>query len=192
MMNNTNIEAFILAGGKSSRMGYDKGLLEVAGRPMIAHLLITLQSLGLKTTIVSSNAQYQLFGVQLVSDIIPEQGPMGGLLTALTYAQSPFVLLLSCDMPFVEASSLQLLCQHALENSITVSHIEGRNNPMPAIYPVSLKDSVQKAIDLQQLKISQWLFMQNTVEITLNETNRHGVSTYINLNSPDDINKLSY
>jgi molybdenum cofactor guanylyltransferase len=105
-----NAEAFLLVGGKSSRMGRDKALLEINGTPLIQRATSLLAPLVAKITLVtsadpSSNAEntnpYSNFGCPTVIDRWPNAGPLGGIATALAAAQNPWCLFLACDMPFI-------------------------------------------------------------------------------------------
>lgn len=181
------VEAFILAGGKSTRMGSDKGLLEVAGKPMIVHLLESLACLPISTTIISGNARYEKFNVPVVPDLIPGLGPLGGLYTALCTAQSSHVLLLSCDMPFIDLQSLQQLIDQQFSDRIIAALIRDKINPMPAVYPVSYKVKVKQSIDNNLLKMSLWLLNQQPETLVLKENIVAGFSSFCNLNCPNDL-----
>jgi molybdenum cofactor guanylyltransferase len=113
-----NVEAFLLAGGKSSRMGRDKALLELSGAPMIQRTADLLTMLVTKTTLVISSTQsnnpgdtnrYFNFGLPTLADSWPSFGPLGGIATALATAQSKWCLILACDMPFLTKEWLAFL-----------------------------------------------------------------------------------
>ena len=105
-----NVEAFILAGGKSSRMGRDKALLELQGEPLLQRTANLVKPLASKVSLVTSAApsathddtnRRSTFGLPNVIDNWPDAGPLGGIVTALTAAQSRWCLILACDMPFL-------------------------------------------------------------------------------------------
>jgi molybdopterin-guanine dinucleotide biosynthesis protein A len=83
-----NVEAFILAGGLSSRMGRDKSRVRLGGRTLTGHIRATLRGLGLKARLIRK-------------DSVKRCGPIGGILTALETSRMDCVLVLACDMPFV-------------------------------------------------------------------------------------------
>ena len=103
------ITGVILAGGKSSRMGTDKGLLELNGKPLIQYAIDTLKSIGLEIIIISNNSDYEQFGFPVYPDIIPDKGPIGGVYTALSYSSTEKNLIVSCDTPFLSKKLLNYL-----------------------------------------------------------------------------------
>ena len=92
------VEACILAGGLSTRMGRDKSRLLLGQRTMPAHIRATARGLGLKVRVIRR-------------DLVPRCGPLGGIFTALHTSRADAVLFLACDMPFVPASVLERLIQ---------------------------------------------------------------------------------
>src|SRR5690554_1840052 len=161
------VEAFILAGGKSSRMGSDKGLLSVNGMTMTEHLIKTLNQLEIKTNIISGNKAYQQFGLTVVPDVIPDKGPLGGLYTALKRTRAQSVLLLSCDMPFIGVDTFQYLLLNSSSQNITVFKNNEYLQPMPGRYPASAEHLVYQSIIRSELKLSKWLSEQNPTTLAV-------------------------
>jgi len=99
----------ILAGGKSSRMGADKGLVEFNGKKMIEHILDVVKYLTDEILIVSNNPDYKNFGYPVVEDIYKECGPLGGIHAGLSKSTTPWNLVIGCDMPYVTSDFLEFL-----------------------------------------------------------------------------------
>ncbi len=153
MIKQSEIEVFVLAGGKSRRMGSDKGLVTFNEEPMISHVLKVLEKLNLPTSIISGNKEYEKFGKPVYQDLIPNKGPLGGLYTALEFSKSPMILLLACDMPSINIDSLQRLMTMATPDKMVVS-TDGENiSPLFASYSASLKKAVKNAIMKEELKM---------------------------------------
>ncbi len=99
--------ALILAGGQSSRMGFDKQTLQLEGQPLAIHIAGQLKRIFRQILIVSQRPDlYEDWlgawpGLALISDIYPGQGPMSGIHAGLLQAESPFVYVTGCDMPRV-------------------------------------------------------------------------------------------
>src|SRR4051812_27131822 len=76
------ITAIVLAGGKSQRMGTDKGLLDLHGKTFVQRICAAVQPIvGSNILIVSANNEYDALGFSRVEDIIENKGPVGGLYT---------------------------------------------------------------------------------------------------------------
>ena len=103
-------EGFVLAGGASSRMGRDKALVEVAGRPLVAHALAILRAAGLEARI--AGARTELHGY---APVVKDEGggPLAGMCAALEAAEAELAVFLPVDMPLVPASLIGYLLHHA-------------------------------------------------------------------------------
>lgn len=168
-----NLEAFVLAGGKSSRMGRDKGLVEINGKPMISYILEALEKTGLPTSIIANNEEYQNLGFPVFEDFIREKGPMGGLLTAFNNTKAEAVFLISCDMPLIPLEAINQMIALAKNDQIRAVSVEGRVNPLFAIYPVQLKKDIAERIASERLKMTDFI-----------SQNRHTLVTSIASDTP--------
>ena len=102
-----NYTGIILAGGKSQRMGTDKGLLLLDGKPFVSYIYEALQPIvGENCIIVSSNPDYDCLGCTRVEDIIPTKGPRGGISTGLKYSKTKMNIVISVDAPLVSTALL--------------------------------------------------------------------------------------
>ena len=72
-----NINGYVLAGGKSSRMGKDKGMIIYNGKAIIEYIIEQLKPLVNKLVIVSNNFEYEKFGVEVINDLLKDIGPVG-------------------------------------------------------------------------------------------------------------------
>lgn len=96
--------AAILAGGRSSRMGFDKQLLQIGEQRLIAMLLPKLSACFSDIVVVTKlPALYKNMPVRTVQDIIPDKGPLSGIHAALSIARSDYVYMMACDMPCFSA-----------------------------------------------------------------------------------------
>jgi molybdate transport system ATP-binding protein len=127
----------VLAGGKSRRMGRDKGLMEVDGKRMAQHSLDALEALTDARLIVSKNPSYAEFGVPIVPDLWPDHGPLGGILTAFLASDADEILVLPCDMPYMEEKVLRGLLDGRGGPGISIAQDRGKWEPLVGIYPRS-------------------------------------------------------
>ncbi len=120
------LSAYILAGGKSSRMGADKALLHLAGKPLIAHAVAKLRSITPHVHILSSNPTLAAFA-PLVPDLHPNTGPIGGIEAALTHSSFDWNLIYPVDVPFIPTEFLHFWTSIILNNTfnarISSAHI---------------------------------------------------------------------
>lgn len=182
-----DLKIYILAGGKSSRMGFDKGLVNLEGKPLIEHLLTAVRLLNLPITIISKNTDYQQFKYPLIKDIVPNKGPLGGLLTALSHSNGQPALLLTCDTPFLPLHILNYLIKNAVKDGITVGSLFKKLHPFPGIYPSKLLPIVQEYIQDNRLKMQQ--FVQDNPHQILNwdQTYNHYPLAFTNINTKSDL-----
>jgi molybdopterin-guanine dinucleotide biosynthesis protein A len=149
------LNAFILAGGKSSRMGVDKGLVHLSGKPMIQYIIDTLEQLKLPIQIVSNNSEYEQFGFPVHQDLIKDKGPIGGIYTALSSSDSELNLIISCDTPFVNSALIESLIAECKYQTVTISEYEGWQHPLVGIYSKSGMKTFQSQIEKDDLKLSK-------------------------------------
>lgn len=175
-------KTYILSGGKSSRMGEDKGLININEKPLISYLLDSLKKLDIKPNIITQNIRYNDFGMKNISDIITEKGPLGGIYTALKNEQND-VLVLSVDTPFYNADKIVSLLQNHKKGHISTATSNGEILPLFAIYPYEILPDLKKYISLNQLKLMSFVKnnVVNKVEMDFSELE------LLNLNTPGDL-----
>jgi len=103
---NSPIGGYVLAGGRSSRMGTEKALLELAGKPLIEHAVTKLRRFCADVHILSGNPGLAVYA-PLVPDLHPDCGPVGGIEAALDHCVHDWVLILPVDVPFLPAIFLE-------------------------------------------------------------------------------------
>jgi len=186
-----DIEIFILAGGKSSRMGQDKGLMDYHGRPMIEHVLKAVAPLHRECTIVANNPAYEVFGLPVVRDLVQQKGPMGGLWTAIQHAKKNMLLLLACDYPLITTALLRSLMALADGQKIVMPFAHQQLHPLIAVYPVSIRDKVQKILETDQLQMSQLIDTYPYLGVELGPWLVEKPHLLDNLNTPADFQHSS-
>lgn len=146
----------IIAGGQSRRMGRDKAFVELGGTPLIERVIARSANLGQSETILITNkpAQYAHLGLPMFGDILRDKGSLGGIYTALMRAKSPDVLVLACDMPFVNKDLLQYMvgqCRDEFE--IVVPTVGGYPQGLHAIYKKTCIAPIAAQLAANRLKI---------------------------------------
>ena len=148
MVDKKNITGIVLAGGKSSRMGSDKGLLTINDKTFVEHVIVAMKPLVDKIIIVSNNKDYDQFGYRRVEDSIKDSGPLAALYSGLKHSETEFNLVLSCDIPMIKTELLKKLVDADLENHEVVQ-IESNTKTMPLI-AMYKKQCMHKCLELLQ------------------------------------------
>lgn len=141
------MNAFVLAGGLSTRMGRDKALLEWAGKPLIAHALDKLRALGHAPQIAGTRPDLEVFA-PVVPDQYPRAGPLGGIASALAVTGSEQNIFLPVDLPGLPLSFLLWLVRRAEVTgaTATVPRLRGLPQPLCAIYSRALLPHLHAAL----------------------------------------------
>jgi len=134
--------AIILAGGFSSRFGQDKGLLQLADKPLIKHVLDAISTLvDEKMVVASSKVQTENYAkvlgsdVNVLIDVDDAQSPLVGALTGFKEAHGRYALLLSCDTPFVFRDVVSLLFEMCINRYAVIPRWpNGYIEPLQAVY----------------------------------------------------------
>jgi molybdopterin-guanine dinucleotide biosynthesis protein A len=146
--NKKDITGIVLAGGKSSRMGSDKGLIKIDNKTFVENVIAAMEPLVNEIIIVSNNPEYDQFGFYRVEDDIKDSGPLAGLYSGLKYSNSEFNLVLSCDIPIIKTEILEKLIEVDYKN-YEVTQIESHNKTMPLI-AIYQKQCMHKCLELLQ------------------------------------------
>lgn len=125
---------FVLAGGRSSRMGRDKALLPFAGQPLIARALGTLREAGVSASISGARALLESLA-PVVTDFARGLGPLSGICSALDSTAARWAVFVPVDLPLLPASLLAYLLQHAqtTRQAITLASVSGVAHTFPVV-----------------------------------------------------------
>lgn len=185
------VTGVILAGGKSSRMGRDKGLIPLKDKPMIRYGLEALSTLTKSVVISTDNSDYRQFGYPLVSDQIRHIGPMGGLHAVLQAVSTPYILALSVDMPFISSTILQQLVQYCNTGmDAIVARFLAKIEPLCGVYSVSIHPVISEQIKAGDYSLQHLLQRIRTKYVDF-DTNRLEVNPFLNINTPDELKTLN-
>ncbi len=144
----------IQAGGRSSRMGRDKGLVELAGKPLVEHVIGRLAGLAEEVIITTNHPEaYAAFGYHTAGDRQPGAGALDGLFTALEAAHGDPVLIAACDMPFASRALASHLLMLIAEVEAVVPRVGGEFEPLFAVYRRSCLSAIRRALDDGQKRV---------------------------------------
>lgn len=186
------VTAFVLAGGKSSRMGSDKAFLQLGSKTLLAHALKLAGAVTDDVRIVGDATKFSAFG-RVVEDVYRDRGPLGGIHTALSTSSTVLNLTLAVDLPFVEANFLKYLLTRARESGamVTLPRAAGGLQPLCAVYQRSFAAVAEDSLRSGRNKIDSLFAKVETCVIEEEELVRGGYSLemFRNLNTPDDLEK---
>jgi molybdenum cofactor guanylyltransferase len=134
------LDAVILAGGQSSRMGQDKAWLPFRGRPLLAHQIETVRRVRPGDILISGRrgTDYSQIECRILYDRVPNRGPLEGIRQALATVRADLLLVLAVDMPLMTSTFLTRLVRRCTPELGCVPRLEGRWEPLAAVYPVSV------------------------------------------------------
>jgi molybdopterin-guanine dinucleotide biosynthesis protein A len=186
------IAGVILAGGRGERMGgEDKGLLPLAGQPMVSYIIRVLRP-QVRELIVNANRNldiYRSLGCRVVSDEIKGFcGPLSGMLAAMNATQAAYILSAPCDSPLLPGDYAHRLMQALRrdEAEISVAHDGHRLQPVFALLKVELRDSLREYLVSGERKIDRWYFRQRMVIADFSDSS----AMFRNINTPGELATL--
>ena len=183
------ITAVILAGGKASRMdGEDKGLMVFRELPLIAHV-VNVAKPKVSKILISANRnfdEYANFGEVIRDDLEGFQGPLAGISKALKVCSTPYLLVLPCDSPLIDAALIDSLIEKmdVSQADICVAHDGSIMHATFALMKTTLKKSLEDFLEEGGRKMALWYRQQSIERI---DVSSH-LEVLININRPEDFN----
>jgi molybdopterin-guanine dinucleotide biosynthesis protein A len=151
------VGGYVLAGGKSSRMGQDKSLLELAGKPLVHHAVTKLRRVCMDVRILSGNPELAAYA-PIVSDLHPGCGPLGGMEAALAHSVFDWNLFVPVDMPFVPTAFLHHWVRRTLVEEkrgarLAMFTVDGLPQPTLAMVHRDVAPFVASAVERGEFKL---------------------------------------
>lgn len=193
MTDRRQITGAILAGGRGQRMGgVDKGLVEIAGRPLVAWTMDALapQVGPLLINANRSHQAYAAFGVPVLADRHTGfQGPLAGLHAALSAAATPYVAIAPCDTPCLPAELVaRLAAALARDGSeLAVARADGRVHRLHALLRRSLVDPLGQALAAGERKVGAWYAGRQASVVDFDDC----AEAFDNINTPEQRDALA-
>lgn len=181
------ISCIILAGGRSSRMGTDKALAELAGRPLIGHVLAAVRPLFRDIVIVAKDEkQAELLrratGKRAIPDSSSVSSPVAGVRAGIPVIRNKVFFLTACDMPFLRADFIwKLLASLPGHDCAVPLWPDGRVEPLAAVYLNSCFDDLEL-----DASISRLAWRPTAARVLIQPVDER---CFFNINSPADLEK---
>jgi molybdopterin-guanine dinucleotide biosynthesis protein A len=188
------IAAFIVAGGKSTRMGKDKASISLAGRTLLEHALVTARGVTPEVRIVGDPEKFSPFA-PTVEDVFRDCGPLGGIHAALRASRAELNLMLAVDVPFISSALLQYLLTRARSSDsvVTVPRVNQRRQPLCAVYRRAFADIAEQALQEGRYKIDALFDPSSTQVVEEEDLEAAGFSPrmFRNVNTPEELEQAS-
>lgn len=182
------VTGVLLAGGQARRMGgVDKGLVELAGRPMVAHVIARLgpQVAALVVNANRNRERYAGLGVEVVADTIEGYlGPLAGLLAGMEAAETELVVTAPCDSPFVPPDLVERLVAglDAAGADLAVAHDGARQQTVFLLARTALADDLRAWLAEGGRKIDAWFARLAVADVDF----RDRPEAFLNINTPEE------
>lgn len=193
MLEKENITGIILSGGKSSRMGKDKGTCNFNGKPLVEYAIEALKPF-CDEILLSTNKPdaYQKYGLPLIADEFKEIGPMGGIYSCLMKSTNKYNFVLSCDTPFISSQLIKHIIENVEDEFDVVAPIHQTSflEPLCAYYNISVLPHITTQIENNNFKLMSLLSSINLKKLRIdNKLNFYDVKLFNNLNTSGDLLK---
>jgi len=183
-----DIDAFILAGGASSRMGTDKSQLLIERQTFTERIAATLRHIADSVTLVGRSLDDSR--LDSVPDVYPQWGALGGLHAALTACRRDWAIVVACDLPFVTAELFARLAELRLDHDAVVPVQEdNRPQPLAALYRIDrcrqratelIEAGRRRPLDLLEAVNTRWVAFDEIRNLDQAE------KFFVNINTPED------
>lgn len=183
----------IQAGGESRRMGRDKALVPLLGKPMIVHVYERVKSLADEVLVTTNRySDFDFLGVPIFKDLVTGRGALGGLYTALKAAKNPVVAVVACDMPFANPGLFSAAQDRLVDEHVdaVIPRTENGLEPLHAVYRrKTCIPAVEWALESGEWKVISWLNMVAASFIEQQEIIIHDPEqiAFWNMNTEEDL-----
>jgi molybdopterin-guanine dinucleotide biosynthesis protein A len=190
------VSVFILAGGRSTRMGSDKALLQLEGKTLLERALATAQQISDTVIVVGARERYSDFGAEIVEDEFQQCGPLAGIHSALGVSDSELNIVLSVDTPIVTAEFLKYLVQRAMAQPdalATVPDADGGIQGTCAVYRRPFRAVAEQQLKRGRYKVTDTLALVRVEYVEESEMREAGFdpAMFANLNTPEEFSQLA-
>jgi molybdopterin-guanine dinucleotide biosynthesis protein A len=180
------ITGIILAGGKSSRMGTDKALIDVKGKKLIEYSIAVMKTICHHILISANDPVYEEFGFPVIADNFKEIGPIAGLEACLRYSKTKINLVAPCDSPFLKSNLFSEILKNVEGYEATVPILkDGKVEPLAGYYSKEALPTIIQQIEKGDYKLQNLLKAINTKYIAITDAN-----CLANINTPQDLGNI--
>ena len=178
----------ILAGGKSSRMGTDKGLTFFRGKRLVEYPLDLLGKFCAEILISAGDSGYNQFKVPVIKDVIPNKGPLGGIYSTMNHSKGEWFIVLACDLPFVNDRLIsELIFASREEYDCIVPFHHGMLEPLVAVYHRRIMPDLKEALTQNLLSLYRLIYSSRPCLVNVEKILENEPDIFSNMNNPEDL-----
>lgn len=179
------VTTVILAGGQGSRIGGNKALQSLRGRPLINWVFSAIRPQSAEALISANENQsaYAYLGCPVIADRLPGYaGPLAGLQAAMLQASYEWVATVPCDTPFLPDNLIGKLWAAIADAEAAVAVVEGKRQPAFALYRKNLLPRLDAYLGRGERKVGGWLDTLQASEVVFDDA-----YAFININTQDEL-----
>ena len=189
------VTSIILAGGKNLRLGRNKAFEVIGGKTIIERVFERLEPISSQIVIVTSWAEFDVefnLNVEVVADIYPDMGPLGGIYTGLTASMSHVNIVAACDMPFLNTGLLEYMTEILAGYDAVVPRLANEMiEPLHAVYSRNCLSRIDERLTAKKLSIHAFLDEMNVRYLEEEESRKIDpeLISFFNINYQTDLEK---
>lgn len=187
--------AIILAGGKSSRLGRNKGVQALGRKTLIQWIVDRLATISTEIIIATARGEPMLPSpspmVRTVADVYPGKGPLAGMHSGLGASSNPRAFVVACDTPFLSPDLLQYMAQAYSTADVVVPRLGSSLEPLFGVYSTTCLAPIQKLLEQDKRRIYELFGMVTVRYVEQAEIDRFDPEhlSFFNINSEQDLDK---
>lgn len=185
-----DISGYILAGGKSSRMGTDKALLMIQHEPSLKRMISLIEPFCQSVKISGERSEYKDFDVEIIPDLFSDCGPISGLYSSLCHSSSDWNLLVSVDVPFVNDELFRYLILNIGGFDCIIPEHTGGIEPLVGLYHKRALPVLKEMISRGDYKLMNLLRKLNTRFVDCNSLTQKYPRLFMNINRIEDYQSI--
>ncbi|TVQ16034.1 MAG: molybdenum cofactor guanylyltransferase [Bacteroidetes bacterium] len=184
----SRVTGIILAGGKSSRFGSNKALFEYQGKKLVEYSIEILHPLCGQLLLSTNQPEIFAFtGLQTVSDVYPDCGPVGGIHACLQQSTTEHNLVTGCDLPWLDTRLFEYILGCSPSYQVVMPMHKGFKETMASYYHQSCAETLEKALQEKHYKIFDAIAPLKTFYPEIDEQDFYSEKLFANVNYREDI-----
>lgn len=187
-----NCGALVLAGGRSSRLGFDKALIRMDGQPLVEWLPVFLSSFFSPVAVVADRRDRYTLHVPLLADTALGAGPLAGIAAGLQALDAPALFVCAVDMPLLRPALLRRLLQEIDGFDLAIPIRDAGYEPLCAIYSRSSLPVIRQRLEQHHLRLQDLPHILHTRIVAGREWQEDDPAgdSFLSINTLDDFNHL--